>query len=315
MAAAADAVLYATSPSGELPPWQKLSSGFIAGAVARTVTSPLDVVKMLMQVSTKGGNVAETAKKLFKEDGIMAFWRGNTVAVMNQGPQSAIKFFIVDELTEIVGKGKPLTTPQRALIGGAAGVISQFCAYPFDLIHTRITVDPAHYKSVWQSAYKIIKEEGVFSLWSGIVPTVTGAIIYEGSQYVISGGLKQKFIDLYCKDGFLTPTQGLLVGAASGAIGQTISFPFDVVRKRMMLRDENGQKRYTSMADCFAKTYKAEGISGFFRGIGINMVKIVPYSALQYTINEQAKQAFVRFNEYMDKKNAAQKKAAAPKRK
>ena len=157
---------------------------------------------------------------------------------------------------------------------------------------------------------KIIKDEGPLALWSGIIPTVTGAVVYEGSQYVIQGGLKEKFIELYAKGGRITPWQNLFIGAAAGAIGQTVSFPFDVVRKRMMIRDDNGNKLFTSMSECFVKTYKNEGIGGFFRGIGINMVKIVPYSALQFTINEEAKNAFVKFNHYL----ASRKQAPAPKK-
>lgn len=311
MAQTADQLLIATSPDKALPTWERLSCGFIAGAVARTVTSPLDVVKLILQVNTKGGNVKQTVAELWQKDGIKAFWRGNGVAVMNQGPQSAIKFFCVDELTRRVANftKAPITTPQRAVIGGAAGIISQLISFPFDLIHTRITIDPKNYSSLFQAAVKIIKEEGVLALWSGIVPTVTGAVVYEGSQYVISGGLKEKFIQTISKDGTVTPWQNLFIGAASGAIGQTISFPFDVVRKRMMIRDEKGKKLYTSMGQCFKQTYQNEGFGGFFKGIGINMVKIVPYSALQFTINEEAKLAFQKFNDYL----AAQKKAEVKK--
>ena len=306
MASQADLVLISTSPNESLPTWERLSCGFIAGAVARTVTSPLDVVKLLLQVNTKGGSMKDTITELWQKDGIKAFWRGNTVAIMNQGPQSAIKFFCVDELTRQVHNftKKPITTSQRALIGGSAGIISQLISFPFDLIHTRITINPQAYTGIFQAMTKIIREEGVFALWSGIIPTVTGAVVYEGSQYVIQGGLKEKFIELYGKGGRITPWQNLFIGAAAGAIGQTVSFPFDVVRKRMMIRDENGNKLFTSMSECFAKTYKNEGIGGFFRGIGINMVKIVPYSALQFTINEEAKNAFLKFNHYLAARNA-----------
>jgi hypothetical protein len=50
----------------------------------------------------------------------------------------------------------------------------------------------------------IIKEEGITAFWSGIAPTIAGAIPFEGAQFVKS---------------------------ALGAISQTLAFPFDVVRK------------------------------------------------------------------------------------
>ena len=35
-------------------------------------------------------------------------------------------------------------------------------------------------------------------------------------------------------------------------------------------------KLYIDLRDCIKKTYKNEGILGFYRGCGINLLKIVP---------------------------------------
>jgi solute carrier family 25 phosphate transporter 23/24/25/41 len=57
-----------------------------------------------------------------------------------------------------------------------------------------------------------------------------------------------------------------------------------------------------SMLDAFGQIWRKEGVPGFFRGLTINMVKIVPYSALQYTIFEETKKAILRYRTAAAKK-------------
>ena len=38
----------------------------------------------------------------------------------------------------------------------------------------------------------------------------------------------------------------------------------------------NGEKMYSSMLDCFKKTYRAEGYLGMYRGSAVNILLITP---------------------------------------
>ena len=79
------------------------------------------------------------------------------------------------------------------------------------------------------------------------------------------------------------------------------------IRKRMMLKDDNGKPLYNGMIDAFKTVVKQEGVGGLYRGVGLNLVKVVPFAALQFTIKEETHKAFVRFNESLErKKNAPQ---------
>jgi len=302
MAQVADQVLFATSPdSGNGPrlgAGQKLAVGFVAGTLARTLTSPLDVVKMLMQVSSRGGSTKEMIDKLWREDGIAGFWRGNFAACIRLGPQSAVKFYAYEELQRIVGGGKPFVGYQRTVYGALSGVISQVLTYPLDVIRTRITVYPGKYKGIFQTAITMMQEEGPASLFAGIVPTVIGVIPYEGAQFYAYGGLKNFYMK-YTGAKQLSPWANCFVGAAAGMFSQTFSYPFDVVRKRMMLKDENGKRLYNGMFDAFKQVLAKEGPIGLYRGVGLNLVKVVPFAALQFTLVEETRKAFVRVNQML----------------
>ena len=299
----ADEILIATSPErkSETHPFDSLLTGFIAGIVSRTVTSPLDVVKMLLQTHGTKVTWRSTVANIWKKDGIRGFWRGNLVACACNGPLTAVKYCVIDDLTELIGKGQPMGIEARCFIGSVAGILSQSVCYPLDLILTRLTVHPDMYHNFFQATSKIIKEEGFFGLWHGLMPTVAGAIVYEGSQYVVSSGIKQFFAQ---RQSHISAMKYLLTGATAGVVSQTIAFPFDVMRRRMMLVDSSGKKMYSSYFNCFKTILHEEGALGFFRGVTVNLIKVIPCAALQYTINEELKECIQNFRiQYLPRYN------------
>lgn len=304
-------VLILTSPnqqSVKLNSIERLSVGFIAGTLARTITSPLDVVKMLMQVSSKGGSMSAILNKLWQEDGIAGFWRGNFAACVRLGPQSAIKFYTNDEITKRIGHGKPLSGIQRTIAGASAGVISQVLTYPLDVIRTRVTIDPKKYNGIVSAFATILKEEGFTSLYAGVGSTIVGVIPYEGAQFYAFGGLKNLYQQKIAPGRPITPFVTCLIGATAGMFSQLFSYPFDVVRKRQMLRDSNGKPLYSGMVDGFTKIVQNDGILGLYRGLGINLVKVVPFAALQFTLKDEITKLFINLKKQQIAKEAPKKK-------
>ncbi|GEQ71456.1 hypothetical protein JCM33374_g5140 [Metschnikowia sp. JCM 33374] len=60
----------------------------------------------------------------------------------------------------------------------------------------------------------------------------------------------------------LAPYKSTVIAYGSSFIATTIGFPFDTVKTRMQ-----SYKKFTSVFDCVVKSYKADGIKGFYRGI------------------------------------------------
>lgn len=287
-----------------------MSCGFIAGTVSRTVTSPLDVVKMLVQVASKGGHAGESVAKIWREDGLAGFWRGNVAACVRLGPMSAIKFYANDKLKVIIGQGKNLTGVQRTVSGAVAGMIAQAITYPLDVVRTRITVNPRKYTGIFQTLGTITSEEGIGSLWSGLGPTMLGVIAYDGAQFFAYESLRNFYAENFAKGQPIGAWQNSLIAASASMFSQIPSYPLDVVRKRMMLKDENGKPYYSGMVDALIKTFQREGISGLYRGVTLNLVKVVPMAMVQFTAFEEVKKAFIKYNE----KQAATAAAASKKK-
>ena len=71
-----------------------------------------------------------------------------------------------------------------------------------------------------------------------------------------------------------------LSGAVAGAAGTVASYPFDLLRTTLAAQGE--PKVYASMTDAARGIVRASGVAGLYRGLGITVLEIMPYAALQF---------------------------------
>jgi solute carrier family 25 phosphate transporter 23/24/25/41 len=75
----------------------------------------------------------------------------------------------------------------------------------------------------------------------------------------------------------MSPLQSLSAGATAGAIAQTVSYPFDIVRRRFQIQGiVAGGKKYGSMSSAFVAIVRDEGPMGLFKGMMPNYAKVIP---------------------------------------
>merc|ERR1719507_1200312 len=75
----------------------------------------------------------------------------------------------------------------------------------------------------------------------------------------------------------------IINGGIAGIIGVSCVFPLDLVKTRLQNQQGN---MYSGMADCFRKTYRAEGYFGMYRGSGVNILLITPEKAIKLAAND-----------------------------
>lgn len=84
--------LFGESPTKKLGILQLLSAGAIAGMPAAYLTTPCDVIKTRLQVEARKGdttynNIVDCARKVFREEGFKALWKGGPARVIRSSPQ------------------------------------------------------------------------------------------------------------------------------------------------------------------------------------------------------------------------------------
>ncbi|RKP05843.1 mitochondrial carrier domain-containing protein, partial [Thamnocephalis sphaerospora] len=76
----------------------------------------------------------------------------------------------------------------------------------------------------------------------------------------------------------------VLAASCAAVTGVFCGFPFDTVKTRMQTHS------YRSLNDCLRKTYRAEGVRGFFRGIVPPLLTVSAIRATSFSVYERTKQ-------------------------
>ncbi|KAI0704186.1 mitochondrial carrier domain-containing protein [Cerioporus squamosus] len=81
-----------------------------------------------------------------------------------------------------------------------------------------------------------------------------------------------------------TPLADLSIGAVAGALAQTVSYPFEVVRRRMQVGGLTRPDRWLRWGETVRGVWAASGWRGFYVGLSIGYLKVVPMKAVSFAV-------------------------------
>lgn len=91
----------------------------------------------------------------------------------------------------------------------------------------------------------------------------------------------------------ITPHQvkHLVAGGIAGAVSRTSVSPFERLKILYQIQTENeiNKKRFKGIVPSLVKIWKEEGFLGYYKGNGTNVLRIVPYMAVQFAAYEEYK--------------------------
>lgn len=271
-------------------------AGGVAGAVSRTVVSPLERLKILYQVQSAGRNeyrlpIHKALKKMWVDEGWRGFMRGNGTNCVRIVPYSAVQFGSYNVYKRFMEPypGADLDPIRRLFCGGCAGITSVTFTYPLDIVRTRLSIQTASFEvlgrhegkppGMWPTMVRMYKTEGgIVGLYRGIIPTVAGVAPYVGLNFMVYESVRSYFTD----PGEKNPVwyMKLAAGAISGAVAQTCTYPFDVLRRRFQVNSMQGMGyQYTSVGGAIKMIITQEGVFGLYKGIVPNLLKVAPSMA------------------------------------
>uniref|UniRef100_A0A915ALK9 EF-hand domain-containing protein n=2 Tax=Parascaris univalens TaxID=6257 RepID=A0A915ALK9_PARUN len=102
----AHAKLLTADSDGHNGPGSLFASAFIAGVPAAALVTPADVIKTRLQVAARAGQTTydgllDCARKVMREEGPRAFWKGTAARVCRSSPQFAVTLFAYELLQRI----------------------------------------------------------------------------------------------------------------------------------------------------------------------------------------------------------------------
>jgi len=275
-----------------------LAAGGIAGGCAKTVIAPLDRSKIFFQTNEVRNYRFRYALRWlrhgYRNDGFFSLWRGNTATLARIVPYSAINFMAFEQYKSGLGVGGPDAPGYlRFIAGSLAGTTGQMCTYPLDRARAVMAVSPStQYKNLYSVFCKIYHEEGFLALYRGLTPTLLGVIPYAGTSFFTYETLKSWAVERKGGDALHpmlpSPLERLAAGAVAGLLGQTASYPLDIVRRRMQTGAQLGRgNKYNTVWGTLTIVYRNEGVyRGLYKGLSMNLIKGPLAVSIAYTVND-----------------------------
>lgn len=189
----------------------------------------------------------------------------------------------------MAGQSKEALIPPWGLaVAGATGaVIANAIVYPLDIVKTRLQVqvkrkpsDPAptgvdatHYTSTWDAISKIVADDGVIGLYSGINGALIGVASTNFAYFYWYSVVRTLYLSSQTVPGPPGTAVELSLGAVAGAVAQIFTIPVAVVTTRQQTQGK-GEKK--GMIDTAKDVIDSEdGWSGLWRGLKASLVLVV----------------------------------------
>ena len=282
-------------------PWYYGVFGGVGGIVSRTLTAPLEKVKIVAQTSASPVSVFAELRRTLKTGGVRGLFAGNAANCLRVFPMASIvTYTYLNGLTYTPADNEldPMEPVYRGSVAAFAGCMGQACTYPIDVVRARLTVSAAGAGAsssgagagVLGTAKDILRESGVKGLYRGLVPTLLAVGPFLACQMATADALKSVAFEKGVE--VSTPLMLCIAGSA-GIAAQTVVYPLDVLRRRMQLNSAPptsaaaAAASETVLADktwtALQQVVRREGFRSLFAGIVPTYAKVLPSVAIAMT--------------------------------
>lgn len=223
------------------------------------------------------------------------------------------------------------TPMRRLLSGSFAGVTSVLLTYPLEVIRVRLAFETkkdsrSSLSSICRQMYherprKVFSQTGqstvlpnvvtstpkagIVNFYRGFSPSLVGMLPYAGMSFLTHDTVKDWLrLPILAPYTTLSPPSSrpdappilkawaqFLAGGLAGMVSQTASYPLEVIRRRMQVGGAVGDGQRLGMAETAARVYRESGWKGFWVGLTIGYIKVVPMVAVSFFVYERTKVA------------------------
>ncbi|MCJ1438060.1 hypothetical protein MMC27_007447 [Xylographa pallens] len=150
---------------------------------------------------------------------------------------------------------------------------------------------------------------GLANFYRGFSPTLCGMLPYAGVSFLthdtVGDWFRRPSIAQYTtiprtnsssssvshsRAPLRTPYE-LISGALAGLVSQTVSYPLEVIRRRMQVGGAVGDGHRLGMGETARRIWTEKGAKGFWVGLTIGYAKVVPMVAVSFWVYERGKLA------------------------
>ncbi|KAI1115261.1 mitochondrial carrier domain-containing protein [Nemania sp. NC0429] len=232
--------------------FRRFSAGALAGVTSVLFTYPLEVIRVRLAFETgaRSPSLAHICRKIYYE----------------QQP--------------------PITPPAAAAAHSASAVVRGAAG------------------AAATTAQAVAPRSGIVNFYRGFSTTLLGMIPYAGMSFLTHDTIGDVFRSPLLRKHATLPQPAnapadksaplrawaeLAAGGIAGAVSQTISYPLEVIRRRMQVAGAVGDGHRLRIAETAGMIFRERGLPGFFVGLTIGYVKIIPMAAVSFYTYERTK--------------------------
>ena len=280
------------------------STAGVAASFTQHLLHPFDLIKVRFQShdsGTKDRNVIPQYKSLWdsirtikQEEGIRGFYKGILVSVVASNISYGVFFALYEKMRQTL---QPHTSSELALnilASSSAASVSSLLMQPVFVLKTRRLLDQrreAGYQRLGSLFREVYSQHGILGFYRGYTLSLMLGLYGVGQ---ISTYKYLKALSDGAYGDAKTPNWVIgAMGAVSRLLTSCVLHPLTTVRTRFQqnqfVEAELGQEKYKGIMDVVRKTYRGEGVRGFFKGIVPLTLRTVPSHGLFFLAYENTK--------------------------
>eukprot|EP00118_Oscarella_pearsei_P010055 m.59873 g.59873 ORF g.59873 m.59873 type:complete len:297 (+) comp34903_c0_seq2:592-1482(+) len=272
-------------------------AGSFGGLAGIIIGHPFDTVKVRLQTQSFGGpkyrGMTHCFSSIIRQESMSGLYKGMASPVLGFMAVNSLVFGVYGKMMNKTSSLDHIYL--RMLVAGStAGLVQTPIASVVELVKTRLQIQgKGERKSRAQRNYtgpldclvKIYQKEGIVKgVFRGMGTTALRDSFSFGC-YFASYEFFHRLFPVEFQNGVVGGLVTLVGGGFAGCVAWLVSYPFDVVKSRLQA-DGVDLVRYHGMADCFRKSYQAEGWRVFTKGLGSALARAFPVNAATFAAVE-----------------------------
>jgi solute carrier family 25 folate transporter 32 len=171
----------------------------------------------------------------------------------------------------------------------AAGALSDLICNPMFVVRTRLQTEAIHNlaegtagggkSGILETMRQLYGEGGIRTFWRGMTANLLG-LSHVAVQFPVYEQLKRTLRGHRHEE---SAADLLLASGLSKMTASLLTYPHEVIRSRMM--DARTAGGVSFVATC-AKIYRAEGVLGFYAGLPVSLIRVIPNTCMTFLTYE-----------------------------
>jgi hypothetical protein len=221
--------------------------GGISGVVSRTLTAPLELLKIQKQNRYIPNT---TIREVINKEGIKGLWKGNLVNNIRIFPQNSINFAVFEFNRKKIFNGIENNDIRNFISGTFSGITALSIIYPLENIRSRLSLQTN--KNHYNGIIDVFKKTGIRELYNGLWMSIIGYAPYNALNFMFYNYFKREANER----GLEGLKYQLVSGGLSGGLAVSMTYPTDLIRRRLQLQGfDKSVPKYEGIIDCVKKIY------------------------------------------------------------